>query len=133
MGQGRYWLKDLSSIDSHSSLADSTREVVLVLPLREGNFRLLRNFTGDSLLLQQQATGTWQSQLRLSLRATSDSLRQRYGRQRTTDIDLPAPVVLHARAGRLQLRLFMTSLTSSQADQKAWYSYSLEGELQIWP
>ena len=133
LGQGRYWLKDLSSIDSMSP-ADSTHEVVLALPLREGNFRLLRTFTGDSLLLQQQqAPGAWQSQLRLSLRATSDSLRQRYGRQRTTDIDLPAPVVVRARAGRLQLRLFMTSLTSSQADRKAWYSYSLEGELQIRP
>ena len=131
LGQGRYWLKELGG---SAGLADSTREVVLALPLREGTFRLLRTFTGDSLLLQQRrATGVWQTQLHLSLQATADSLLQHYGRQHVTTVDLPAPVVLRASSGHLLLRLFMTSLNRAQFGKEARYSYSLEGELQIRP
>jgi len=130
LGQGRYWLKEMGL---SLGIADSTREVALSLPLREGTFRLLRTFSGDSLLLQQwQATGAWQNQLSVSLQATADSLRQRYGRN-VNNVYLPVPVMLHARAGRIQLRLFMTSLSRSQYGKEVRYSYSLEGELQIQP
>ena len=135
LGQGRYWLKDLGYVDGHAS--DSTTlgrgEEVLALPLPEGTFRLLMTPAGDSLLLQQQVAGAWHSQLHLSLRATTDSLLQRYGRHHASSVDLPAPVVLRMHADRLQLRLFMTSLNRSQTGQEARYSYSLEGELHIRP
>lgn len=65
-------------------------------------------------------------------RATADSLLHHYG-YHTTTIDLPAPVVLRAHSGRLQLCLFMTSLNCSQIGSKTQYTYSLEGELQVRP
>ncbi len=136
LGQGRYWLKNLGYATSPA--ADSTApgrgEVLLALPVPEGTFRLLLTPAGDSLLLQQRpAAGAWRSQLRMGLRPTTDSLLRRYGRRRASTIDLPAPVVVRARAGRLQLHLFITSLISSRLSQEARYSYALEGELLIQP
>lgn len=134
LGRGRYWLKDLPSLDSGADGTATTSRglVVLALPVREGTFRLLMTDDGDSLLLQQQAAGAWHSQLHIELRATADSLLQHYGRH-TTTIDLPAPVELRAHSDRLQLRLFMTSLNRSQIGPKIQYTYSLEGELQMQP
>jgi hypothetical protein len=127
LGQGRYWLPDIGTTAS----MDSTGHTNLALPLREGTFRLQTSWLSDSLMLQQRAAGTWQTQLSLSLRAPADSLMQRYGRNHARSVDLPAPVELRAHAGRLHLRLFLTSLNRDETGQKAQYSYSAQGELRI--
>lgn len=132
LGQGRYWLKDVGSGMMTSDSA-TLGAVLLVLPVREGTFRLLGNFAGDSLALQQRTAGSWQTQLRLNLRPVADSLVQRYGRTHVEAIDLPAPVELRARAGRLQLRLFLSSLTRQEGGEEMNYSYSAEGLLEIAP
>lgn len=112
---------------------DSTQG--LMLPIREGTFRLLATFEGDSLLLQQQrATGKWQTQLGISLRAPADSLVKIYGRNHVNSVDLTSPVVVRASAGRLHLRLYLSSLNREEyADHKAQYTYSAEGLLHIEP
>jgi hypothetical protein len=130
LGQGRYWLKDVGSMMDN---LDSTGYTTLPLPVREGTFRLLMSSAGDSLLLQQQqAAGPWQTQLHLELRPLADSLARHYG-QHVKDIDLSAPVELHARAGRLQLHLFLSSLNQQVFDHRMEYSYTAEGLLQIAP
>ena len=131
LGQGRYWLKDIG-LNYSQAANDSTGG--LVLPVREGTFRLLTTFEGDSLLLQQQrATGGWQTQLHLSLRAPADSLVQRYGRNHVNSVDLAAPVELRASAGRLHLRVYLFSLNREEFDHRANYSFSGEGMLLIDP
>jgi hypothetical protein len=130
LGKGRYWLKDIGSLMEN---ADSMDYVGLALPVREGTFRLLMTLTGDSLLLQQQrAAGPWQTQLHLALRPLADSLAQHYG-QHVKDISLPAPVELRARSGRLQLRLFVSSLNQRLFDHRMQYVYTAEGLLEIKP
>jgi hypothetical protein len=130
LGQGRYWLKNISSLMENS---DNAGYIGLALPVREGSFRLLMTLTGDSLLLQQQrAAGPWQTQLHLALRPMADSLAQHYG-QHVKDINLPAPVELRARAGRLQLRLFISSLNQRALDHRMQYAYTAEGLLEIKP
>ena len=130
LGQSRYWLKDISSLMEN---LDSTGYIGLALPVREGTFRLLMTSAGDSLLLQQQrAAGPWQTQLHLELRPLADSLARHYG-QHVKDIDLPAPVELRARAGHLQLRIFISSLNMGLLDHRMQYAYTAEGLLQITP
>ena len=132
LGQGRYWLKD---IGTNASIMDADIVQGLLLPVREGTFRLLTTFEGDSVLLQQQrATGKWQTQLRVSLRAPTDSLVKIYGRNHVNSVDLSAPVEVQASAGRLHLRLYLSSLNREEyADHKAQYTYSADGLLQIAP
>jgi len=128
LGQGRYWLPEVGATYN----MDSTGNASLQLPLREGTFRLQTNWLSDSLKLQQlRAAGTWQTQLSLSLRPLTDSLMQRYGRNHARTVDLPAPVELRAHAGRLHLRLFLSSLNRDGSGQKMQYSYSAQGELRI--
>ncbi|MDO7874391.1 hypothetical protein Q5H93_06575 [Hymenobacter sp. ASUV-10] len=79
------------------------------------------------------AAGTWQTQLRLNLRPVADSLVQRYGRTHVEAIDLPAPVEVRARTGRLQLRLFLSSLTRQEGGAEMNYSYTADGLLEIAP
>ena len=130
LGRGRYWLKDISSLMEN---LDSTGYVGLALPVREGSFRLLMTPTGDSLLLQQQrAAGPWHTQLHLALRPLADSLARHYG-PRVKDISLPAPVELRARAGRLHLHLFISSLNQRALDHQMQYAYTAEGLLEIKP
>ena len=131
LGQGRYWLKDVGSLYSK---ADSLGRQVLALPLREGTFRLVMPYAGDSLLLQQQAVaaGPWRTQLAVALRPLADSLDSHYG-QHVKDLDLPAPATLRAHAGRVQLRLFVSSLNRHEFDHRMQYSFSAEGLLQITP
>jgi hypothetical protein len=130
LDRGRYWLKDIGSMMEN---ADSTNYVGLALPVREGNFRLLMTLTGDSLLLQQQrAAGPWQTQLHLELRPLADSLARHYG-QHVKDISLPAPVELRARAGHLQLHLFISSLNQHVFDHRMQYAYTAEGLLEVTP
>jgi hypothetical protein len=132
LGQGRYWVKDIGS--NYSLARNGSVQDGLILPLREGTFRLLTTFEGDSLLLQQQrAKGGWQTQLHLLLRTPADSLVQRYGRNHFNPVDLAAPVQLQARAGRLQLRVYLLSLNREEVDHKPRYSYTGEGMLQIEP
>jgi hypothetical protein len=129
LGQGRYWLKDIGMMDN----SDSTGYTTLVLPVREGSFRLLMSPAGDSLLLQQQrAAGPWQTQLHMELRPLADSLARHYG-QHVKNINLSAPIELRARAGRLQLCLFLSSLNQRAFDNQVDYSYTAEGLLQIAP
>ncbi|GAB3637373.1 hypothetical protein GCM10027422_29630 [Hymenobacter arcticus] len=131
LGQGKYWLKDIGLL---MGPADTTGATALALPLREGTFRLLMTNSGDSLLLQQRraATGPWHTQLHVLLRPLADSLAQHYG-QRVTSIDLPNPPELRARAGRLQLRLYLLSLRQDKVGKEVEYVYSAEGLLEIKP
>jgi hypothetical protein len=130
LGQGRYWLKDVSSLYSK---ADSLGRQVLALPLREGSFRLGLPRTSDSLLLQQwPAAGPWQTQLAVVLRPLADSLYRHYG-QHAKDLDLPALVELPARAGHLQLHLFVSALNRHEFDHRMQYFFAAEGLLQITP
>jgi hypothetical protein len=131
LGRGQYWLKDIGT-NANAMSIDSTQG--LMLPIREGTFRLLTTFEGDSLLLQQRATGKWQTQLGVSLRAPADSLVKIYGRNHVNSVDLTSPVVVRASAGRLHLRLYLSSLNREEyADHKAQYTYSAEGLLHIEP
>lgn len=132
LGQGRYWLKDIGT-SINVMTVDSTQG--LMLPIREGTFRLLTTFEGDSMVLQQQrATGKWQTQLRVSLRAPADSLVKIYGRNHVNSVELPAPVEVRASAGRLHLRLYLSTLNREEyADHKAQYTYSADGLLYIEP
>jgi hypothetical protein len=115
LGQGRYWVKDIGS--NYSLARNGSVQDGLILPLREGTFRLLTTSEGDSLLL----------------RTPADSLVQRYGRNHFNPVDLAAPVQLQARAGRLQLRVYLLSLNREEVDHKPRYSYTGEGMLQIEP
>ena len=131
LGPGQYWLRD---VGASAGLADTTGSVTLELTVPEGHFRLLTSAAGDSVLLQQQQpAGPWRTQLCLPLQAPVDSLVRRYGRNRIRDVDLPAPVVLQARAQRVQLRLFMTALTRERTDSVNRYAYSAEGLLLVQP
>jgi hypothetical protein len=132
LGRGRYWLKDVGSTVASTDTV-TMGSVLVVLPVREGTFRLVGNFAGDSIKLQQRTAGTWQTQLHLNLRPVADSLVQRYGRTHVEAIDLPAPVEVQARAGRLQLRLFLSSLTRDEGQTEVNYAYSAEGLLEIAP
>jgi hypothetical protein len=127
LGQGRYWLPEIST----NYNIDSIGRITVELPLPEGRFRLHTNYLGDSLKLQQQAAGSWQTRLQFSLRAPTDSLIQHYGRNHAGTVDLPAPVELRAHADRLHLRLFLSSLNRDGTGQDARYSYSAQGELRI--
>jgi hypothetical protein len=129
LGQGRYWLPQISV----SYGRDSADYVILALPLREGTFRLQANYVGDTLKLQQRATGTWQTQLSFALRAPTDSLLRHYGRIHNRTVNLSAPQALRAHARRLHLQLFLLALTRDGADQHIRYSYSAQGELRIEP
>jgi hypothetical protein len=130
LGEGQYWLKDVGNLMENS---ENAGYISLALPIREGSFRLLMTLTGDSLLLQQQrAAGPWQTQLHLELRPLADSLARHYG-QHVKDISLPAPVELRAQSGRLQLRLFVSSLNQRLFDHRMQYVYTAEGLLEIMP
>ncbi|TPG66534.1 DUF4153 domain-containing protein [Hymenobacter nivis] len=139
LGQGRYWLKDVGSSAFSFDSATSRGDAGLVLPLPEGTFRLLTNFAGDSLQLQQRQQqqgppGRWHTQLRLALRAPTDSLVRRYGRTNAAaSIDLPAPVELRAGNAHMRLRLFITTLNREQDGGEVRYYYSAEGLLEITP
>jgi hypothetical protein len=133
LGQGRYWIQEVGSTYDIDS-TDSTGSTNLALPLREGTFRLRTNYLGDTIQLQQQrATGTWQTQLSLALRPSTDSLMQHYGRNHADAVDLPAPLELRAHAGRQHLRLFFSSLTRDGIGKEERYSYTAQGELRIEP
>ncbi|RZK53733.1 MAG: DUF4153 domain-containing protein, partial [Hymenobacter sp.] len=131
LGQGKYWLKDVGNLMDR---IDTTGRNALALPLREGNFRLVMTAAGDSLLLQQQAAaGPWRTHLQLVLRPLADSLGQHYRQHIAGSIDLPAQPELRARAGRLQLHLYLSSLRQEQSGKKLSYTYSAEGLLEIKP
>ncbi|RZK60980.1 MAG: DUF4153 domain-containing protein [Hymenobacter sp.] len=132
LGRGNYWLKDVGNMMER---LDTTGRNVLALPLREGTFRLLMTAAGDSLLLQQQqaAEGPWRTQLQLLLRPLADSLAQHYRQHVVSAIDLPAQPELRARAGRLQLHLYLSSLRQEKLGQHVEYVYSAEGLLEIKP
>jgi hypothetical protein len=101
---------------------------ILALPLREGTFRVQRNYLCDSLKLQQQrAAGTWQTRLSLSLAPLTDSLMQHYDHRHARPVGLRAP------AGRLHLRLLFASLRRDGAGQEVRYFYSAQGELRLEP
>jgi len=129
LGQAHYWLQQVGPTFD----LDSAGSTSLLLPLTEGTFRLRSNHLGDSLMLQQQAAGTWQTRLQLALRAPTDSLMQRYGRNHAGAVPLPAPLELRAHAGRLHLRLFLTSLSRDDEGPRAQYSYTAQGELRVAP
>ena len=132
LGQGQYWLTGIGPYNYR--VADSTGGVMLELPAREGTFRLLTTFAGDSLLVQRRVAGGWQTQLGLSIRAPTDSLVRRYGHTRAGSIDLLRPLELRASNARLRLRLFVATLTRNQTTgQEAQYSYLADGLLQIMP
>ena len=129
LGQGQDWLNELSTI---TPSLDSTDAPLLELAAPEGRFRFLAAAQGGDLLVQQQlAAGGWRTQLRLSLRARADSLLSQYGPTPPATIDLPRPLVLQARAGRLRLRLFVSSLNRQPVGSQARYDYMADGLLQI--
>jgi hypothetical protein len=130
LGQGRYWLRDVGNMMDR---LDTTGRGALALPLREGNFRLLMTANGDSLLLQQQAAGTWHTHLQLLVRPLADSLAQHYHQHVASTIDLPAQPELRARAGHLQLHLYLSSLRQEQSGKQVTYFYSAEGLLEFKP
>jgi hypothetical protein len=129
LGQGRYWLQDIST----NYNIDSTGGTTVALPLREGNFRLRITALGDSLLLQQRAAGTWHTQLSLLLRTPADSLVRQYGPHHASTALLAAPFEMRAHTDHLHLRLFFSSLNRDESGLGIQYSYSAQGELQIVP
>lgn len=66
------------------------------------------------------------------MRPLADSLTATHG-NRLTQIDLPVPLEVRARAGRLQLHLFLSSFSYDQFDKEIRYVYSAEGLLEIAP
>jgi hypothetical protein len=130
LSPGQYWLKgvNLDGLD----LAD-TDSVLLSLPIKADSFRVRAAMRGRDVLVQQRtAARRWRTQLRLSLAAATDSLLlARKGLPRPEE--LPQPLVLQARTGRLRLRLFITSLSRQQFGFDTTYRYAANGWLLIRP
>ena len=129
LGGGTYWLRNVGIDETRNEPPGS----ILRLAVPEGTFRLRATATGDTLFVEQQAAGSWQPRLHLSLRPVADSLRVHYASHPEGDSYAEQPLPLQARAGRVRLRLFLTSFYWEKVGEQEKYVYSADGELRVRP
>lgn len=128
MSPGQYWLKGLNLYGLDLADPDS---VLLSLPVGADSFRLRAAHGRDALVQQRTAASDRRTQLRLSLAAADSLIRARTGLPRPEE--LPQPLVVQGSAGRLHLRLFLSSVGRQQVGSDTTYSYMAEGWLLIRP
>jgi hypothetical protein len=122
LGEGRYWLSDVSVHQYSKPQPDSTITEIAALT---GSFRLRTQHRGRNLVLEQRANGGWLPRLTLHPGALADSLAREYGRNPERRVELPAKsFVLQASDKGITLKLFLKGLSREERQQRTYYYFS---------